>query len=107
MTPHRKTTTDEAALRDLPAALDLAVFEQLPDGLFQPIGQLPAWLPILGSFPLDLAEEFPMLELFFPDFIPVWESGAGAKTSDTWTETDPGGNELYLEAVAAAVDKRR
>jgi signal transduction histidine kinase/CheY-like chemotaxis protein len=107
MTPHPKTTTDDAALRDLPAALDLAVFEQLPGGLFHPIGQLPAWLPILGSFPLDLAEEFPMLELFFPDFVHVWESGALAKTSDTWTETGPDGNDLYLEAVAAAVEKRR
>ncbi len=107
MTPHPKTTIDDSALRDLPAALDLAVFEQLPDGLFQPIGQLPAWLPISGSFPLDLAEEFPMLELFLPDFIPVWESGAPAKTSDTWTETGPDGSDLYLEAVAAAVEKRR
>jgi signal transduction histidine kinase/CheY-like chemotaxis protein len=107
MTPHPKTTTDDSALRDLPAALDLAVFEQLPDGLFQPIGQLPAWLPIAGSFPLDLAEEFPMLELFLPDFMPVWESGAPARTSDTWTETSPEGDDLYLEAVAAAVQKRR
>jgi len=107
MTPHPKTTTDDSALRDLPAALDLAVFEQLPDGLFQPIGQLPAWLPSSGSFPLDLAEEFPMLELFLPDFIPVWESGGHATTSDTWTETGADGNDLYLEAVAAAVDKRR
>ncbi len=107
MTPHQKTTTDDAALRDLPAALDLAVFEQLPGGLFQPIGQLPAWLQIPGSFPLDLAEAFPMLELFFPDFIHVWESGAMARTSDTWTETGPDGNDLYLEAVAAAVEKRR
>ena len=71
MTPHPKTTTDDSALRDLPAALDLAVFEQLPTAFSSPIGQLPAWLPISDSFPLDLAEEFPMLELFFPDFIPV------------------------------------
>ncbi len=107
MTPHPKTTTDDSALRDLPAALDVAVFEQLPDGLFQPIGQLPAWLPISGGLPLDLAEEFPMLELFLPDFISVWDSGAPAKTSDTWTETGPDGNDLYLEAIAAAVEKRR
>src|SRR5437868_5546969 len=107
MTPHPKTTTDDPALRDLPAALNLAVFERLPDGLFQPIGQLPAWLPISGRFPLDLAEEFPMLELFLPDCVSVWESGGLATTSDTWTETGPDGNDLYLEAVAAVVEKRR
>jgi signal transduction histidine kinase/DNA-binding NarL/FixJ family response regulator len=106
MTPH-PTTTDDAALRDLPAALDLAVFEQMPEGLFRPLGQLPAWLPISGAFPVDLAEAFPMLELFLPDFMPVWESGAPPKTSDVWTETGPGSEELYLEAVAAAVGARR
>ncbi len=99
--------SDESALRDLPAALDLAVFEQVRDGLFQPVGKLPAWLTISDSFPLDLAEEFPMLELFLPDFVSVWESGAPAKTSDIWTETGPEGDDLYLEAVAATVEKRR
>ena len=107
MIPPPKTTTEDSALRDLPAALDLAVFEQLPDGLFQPIGELPAWFPISGYSPLDLAEEFPMLELFLPHCISIWESGGLAITSDTWTETGPEGDDLYLEAVAAAAGKRR
>jgi signal transduction histidine kinase/ActR/RegA family two-component response regulator len=107
MTPPQKTTIDDSALRDLPAALDLAVFEQIPGGLFQPVGSLPAWFAVSGDFPLDLAEEFPVLGLFFADSAPLWEPGGRAKTSDLWTETGGDGQELYLEAVAAQVDNRR
>ena len=92
MTPP-KTTTDDP-IRDLPAALDLAVFEQASDGSFHPAGQLPPWCPV------DLVGEFPMLELFLSDCEPP-------ATSDIWTETDPDGEDLYLQAVTAAVNERR
>src|SRR5579862_2926002 len=107
MTPHPKTTISdgglEKALRDLPAALNLAVFEQVSESLFEPVGQLPAWWPIAADFPIDLADQFPMLELFLS------ESGKGREpeTSDIWTETGNDGEELYLEAVATGLGERR
>ena len=88
MTPNPKTTTD-----DLFAPLDLAVFEQFPGGLFQAVGRLPAWLqtPDLGDDgPVDLAEQFPLLEVFLPECEAAWETGGPEQIqSDVWTEPDP------------------
>jgi signal transduction histidine kinase/DNA-binding response OmpR family regulator len=91
MTPPNLKTTD-----DLFAALDLAVFEQLSSGLFQPFGRLPEWLQ-LSDGPVDLADRFPLLELFLSD---------GESQSDVWSEPDPRGGELYLQAVATRVAER-
>jgi hypothetical protein len=91
MTPPNPKTTD-----DLFAALDLAVFEQLSSGLFQPFGRLPEWLQ-LSDGPVDLADRFPLLELFLSD---------GESQSDIWSEPDPRGGELYLQAVATRVAER-
>ncbi len=103
-------TSDSAGLNDLPAALDLAVFEQIANGLFRPLGQLPGWLPagVSGGDGIDLAGHFPLLELFFPDCEPVWEgSGAGRVKSDMWTEIGADGETHYLQAISTAVDGRR
>lgn len=81
------TTTE-----DLFASLDLAVFEARGDGVWEPIGQLPGWLQLPGG-PLEIADRFPLLEVFFAD---------GGTESDVWTEPDPRnrGHEVYLQAVA-------
>jgi signal transduction histidine kinase/CheY-like chemotaxis protein/HPt (histidine-containing phosphotransfer) domain-containing protein len=100
MTP--KTTID-----DLFAPFDLAVFEQLADGLFQPVGRLPAWLSV-NEGPIDLADRFPILEIFFPECDSVWEGDSAEPVqSDVWTEPDSRGGELYLQAVATAAGGRR
>ncbi len=107
MTPKLKTTTD-----DLFSLLGLSVFEQLPNGLFQVVGNVPAWLPLLTSRTkegfVDLADQFPMLEIFLPDCETLWEgSGSGTVQSDIWMDTDPLNREVYLEAVAVAAGERR
>src|ERR1017187_3557903 len=101
MTPTPKTT-----IENLFGALDLAVFVQLPGGMYQPVGATPSWLE-LSSAPIDLTDRFPILEIFLPESETVWETG-GTAQSDIWTEPDPaGGDELYLQAVAALAGDRR
>src|SRR5437879_566101 len=95
-----KTTTD--AIADLPGALVLAAFEQLPGGHFRPVGHLPSWLVAPASNEIDLCELFPMLEMFLPEWDPLWQG-----TSDIWTERDSEGREQYVQAVAAEVAGRR
>ena len=85
----------------LPALLDLAIFEQLPDARFRPVGRLPKWWPLLsvergdneGS--IDLTEHFPLLELFLAECEPAWEPTTGLKLeSDIWSEPGPQSDEL-------------
>ena len=99
-----KTTIepDLRALRDLPAALDLAAFEQVQGTLFRPVGELPPWLPATPGEDLDLADRFPLLEMFLPGCEEHWQG-----QSDLWTEPDGRGGEFYLQASAALVQKRR
>src|SRR5580658_2939760 len=86
---------------DLFSALDLAVFERRADGLFDPLGRMPQWLRA-STCPMDLGDRFPLLELFISECATEWN-----RQSDVWTETDPRGGELYLQAVAATHDNRR
>jgi signal transduction histidine kinase/CheY-like chemotaxis protein/HPt (histidine-containing phosphotransfer) domain-containing protein len=97
MTPK---TTD-----DLFAPFDFAVFEQVPGGLFRALGRLPAWLEI-GPGPADLAEQFPMIEIFLSECEAGWETGEPVQ-SDVWTESRACGGEIYLQAVAVAAGGRR
>jgi signal transduction histidine kinase/DNA-binding response OmpR family regulator len=94
--------TTDGGTADLPAALDLAAFEQVADSVFRPIGRLPAWLRLESTASFDLAEEFPILEIFLPDCEPAWAGGKPLE-SDIWTEPDGHGGELYLQAVATAL----
>ena len=75
---------------DLPAALDLAAFEHLDDGLFHPLGRLPAWAAIAArneaaqneipkdasgkDSPYDLCDRFPLLEAFVSDCQATWKN---------------------------------
>jgi len=86
---------------DLFSALDLAVFERRADGLFDPLGRMPQWLRA-STCPMDLCDRFPLLELFISECETEWN-----RQSDVWTETDPRGGELYLQAVAATHENRR
>ena len=99
-----KTTTD-----DLFATLGLAVLEQQKGGLFRPAGRLPDWF-VVPPGPVDLADAFPILELFLPDCEDLWERGSEEWIqSDVWTEPDrrAGGGELYLQAMATRFEGRR
>lgn len=108
MTPKpTKTTTDDRAIRDLPGALDLAVFERLSGGRFEPPGVLPGWFPEASGPAIQPTDHFPMLEMFLLEFERLWKEGGAPLTSDIWTETGPDGEDLYLQATATAVDGRR
>ena len=104
MTIPAKTTTDPdlRPLADLPAVLDLAAFEQVEGTLFRAIGELPLWIDIPPGVIIDLADRFPMLELFLPQCEERWQGH-----SDPWTEPDGHGGECYLQAAAALVHQRR
>ena len=97
--PNPKTTTE-----DLFAALDLAVFEQADGNLFRLVGHLPAWQDLHPGDKerIDLTDRFPLLEVFFPECEATWDTGEPSQVhSDIWTEPDPRGGELYLQAVAS------
>jgi signal transduction histidine kinase/CheY-like chemotaxis protein/HPt (histidine-containing phosphotransfer) domain-containing protein len=110
MTP--KKQTNDTGWTDLPAVLDLAVFEQLPNARFRPVGRLPRWLQLPADSPdgideIDLAEHYPLLASFDAECEQVWESAAGLrKESDIWTEHSDHG-EQYLQAVATNLNGRR
>ena len=42
-------TIERDGMENLPAALDLAVFERTPSGLFRPMGALPGWFKMDGN----------------------------------------------------------
>jgi signal transduction histidine kinase/DNA-binding NarL/FixJ family response regulator len=99
-----KPTTIEAGniLSGLPAALDLAVFEQAEGCLFRPVGAMPVWFPFTPEEMVDLCDRFPMLDLFLPQCDPDWHG-----VSDLWTEPAAEGRELYLQAIATAAGDRK
>jgi signal transduction histidine kinase/CheY-like chemotaxis protein/HPt (histidine-containing phosphotransfer) domain-containing protein len=98
----------DGAWADLPAALDLAVFELRPGNGFQPVGKLPDWWAAFDLSPatdgaVDLGGRFPVLELFFAECGPSWNSAGQTRlTSDIWTELDSQGCEHYLQAAATS-----
>jgi signal transduction histidine kinase/CheY-like chemotaxis protein len=102
--PTPNTTTD-----GLFAALDLGVFEQDAGGLFRLKSHPPDWLHLNhdAGDPIDLGDRFPLLEVFLPDCENMWATGIPSRIeSDIWTEPDPRGGELYLQAVAMLADGR-
>jgi signal transduction histidine kinase/CheY-like chemotaxis protein len=96
-------TINDTAFANLPGALELAAFEQLTgEQLFRPVGALPAWPHLPGGERADLADHYPMLEMFFAELEHAWQG-----TSDLWTEQDHDGAEQYLQAVATELEGRR
>jgi signal transduction histidine kinase/CheY-like chemotaxis protein/HPt (histidine-containing phosphotransfer) domain-containing protein len=99
--------TDSASLENLPAALDLAIFERTSRGLFRPLGELPRWMPLDAGHEVDLADRFPLLELFLADCAPVFDTGSPASMeSDVWQEANGEGSEDYLQARAIRFGER-
>jgi len=105
---------DRDGIENLPAALDVAAFEQTASGLFRPVGLLPNWLKLDedATAEIDLGERFPVLELFLSDCASVFETGAPPRLeSDVWEE-DFGENargdsgRRYLQATALKVGGR-
>jgi signal transduction histidine kinase/CheY-like chemotaxis protein len=98
-----KMTTSLPALANLPGALDLAAFQQVPgSSLFQPVGMLPAWAHLPTAGDIDLGDHYPMLEMFFAELDSAWQG-----TSDLWTEFDGQTGEQYLQAVATELEGHR
>jgi signal transduction histidine kinase/CheY-like chemotaxis protein/HPt (histidine-containing phosphotransfer) domain-containing protein len=96
-------TIDDTAFANLPGALELAAFEQVTgEPLFRPVGALPAWPHLPGGERADLADHYPMLEMFFAELECTWQG-----TSDLWTEQGRDGAEQYLQAVATELEGRR
>jgi signal transduction histidine kinase/CheY-like chemotaxis protein/HPt (histidine-containing phosphotransfer) domain-containing protein len=99
-------------VNDLPAALDLAVFEQLPNGRSHSVGRMPGWWRMISGqsdseHGIDLCEHFPLLELFFTECETAWDSAGLRMESDIWTEHGHHGEEQYLQAVATSSGGRR
>jgi hypothetical protein len=106
--------TEESTARDLLAALEVAVLEQLDDCTLRLAGSVPDWFarfrpgamsvpprvePTLGS---------PFLENFLVEAEGLWSSEeTGRLRSGMWTEAGPDGEEFHLEASAIRIGKRR
>jgi signal transduction histidine kinase/DNA-binding response OmpR family regulator len=98
---------DPSPLNSLPGLLGAAVFEQIPDGRFAGIGCVPEWLPV-DADPANLSEQFPIVDLFLPEFEAVWQQAEDSRCeSDIWTESDPRGGEQYVQALASNAGGRR
>ena len=92
------------------AALDLAIFERLPDGVFRGIGSAPAWLGSIlpqeaDANALDVADVFPFLESFLAE-ASAREERSQLMRSDVWTERDRKGQDHLLTAMALEVEGR-
>jgi signal transduction histidine kinase/DNA-binding NarL/FixJ family response regulator len=108
-----KKTTEHGGWEELPAALDVAVFELCPDARFRPVGNLPHWFAGFEQAPgadgtIDLAGRFPLLELFLGQCGLAWDSGGRTRlASDVWTDLDERGGEHYLQAAATSAGGAR
>lgn len=104
---------DEVILADVFMALETVVVERLDDGCFQIIGSTPDWFRLIfqeadsGEKKLTLNNNSHFLENFMVDAENFWlEKGAGQLRSGPWTESDPSGNNITLEAAAISAGKR-
>ncbi len=99
---------------ELLKALGISAYENLGDGHFKLIGNLPAWLidlkPELQSHqhPVALSEFFPFLECFWDE---IKAQDATMKhqllKSGLWAELTREGNTIYLEASSLWVDSKQ
>jgi signal transduction histidine kinase/CheY-like chemotaxis protein/HPt (histidine-containing phosphotransfer) domain-containing protein len=110
MTPSRNSTNVTIAPGIL-AALELAIFERAPNGLFHRVGPVPRWFEevvpdIANRETLDLADAFPYLEIFFAE-LPEEAADLTLFRSDTWRERDGQGQERHLQALALNINGKR
>ena len=88
-------------IEDLLPSLGFALFERRDDGLFDPIGITPEWLPVTTN-PVDLGEDFPVLGMFLSDCEEEWTG-----QSDIWDQSVPAGGKRSLLARATVAKDRR
>lgn len=88
-------------IEDLLPALGFAVFERRADGLFDPVGITPEWLPVTAN-PADLGDDFPVLGMFLSDCEAEWKG-----QSDIWDVSDATGGTRSLMALATVMNDRR
>jgi len=87
------------------AAMQLSAFEPLPGRRFRLCSAPPNWLreliPHLAEGgETDLVDRFPLLEAFLPEAEEAWQTGAEPVCSELWTETQPEGGDIHLQAWA-------
>lgn len=92
-------------------ALDLAVFERLPNGAFLPVTPLPVWL--VGALDAglhaphhSLGEALPFLDGFMPEAETAWRQELHPRAESGSFVTTFEGTELLLHAVAMTIDQR-
>jgi hypothetical protein len=100
----------ETLLTGVLHALDLAVFERLPNGAFAPVTPLPVWLAAAFDAGLhaphhSLGEALPFLDGFMPDAETAWRQGQARAESGSFVTTFEGA-EILLHAVALSIDQR-
>lgn len=105
---------NESITAELLIALDIVVMEQVDDGFFRIIGNVPDWFlhfypdAVLQRDRLRLGQSFSFLENFFIDAQYFWtENRAGKLRSGAWSEIDTLGDECYLEASAVCLENKR
>lgn len=105
---------EESAARDLLAALEVAVLEQLDDETLRLAGPVPEWLARFRPGSTSVPPRFepslgsPFLENFLVEAEGFWSSqDAGRLRSGMWTEAGPDGDDFHLEASAVRVGERR
>jgi hypothetical protein len=102
-------------LAEILAALDLVVFERLPDGVFLRLGGVapPRWFTYFvadaaQSQSVTLGQVFPFLEHFLVDAEAFWADGREQRLrSEPFTTTDRAGGEITLVASALSLANRR
>ena len=106
--------TEESTARELLAALEVAVLEQLDDCTLRLSGSVPDWFarfrPGSTSVPprIEAALGSPFLENFLVEAEGFWSSeAAGRLRSGMWTEPGPDGDDFHLEASAVRIGERR
>src|SRR5450755_869541 len=98
------SASDELIATAVLSALQLAILERREDGLFRARGVVPDWFREIlpertDTDALDLADVFPVLELFLAECDRSVTEG-GRLQSDMWTERDRQGQNRHLQAVA-------
>ncbi len=95
-------------LSSIIAGLGAVVIERTPEGRFVRSSKPPIWWTARVSDrdgePLDLETLFPFLTVFLPEAERAWRLDKPVTVaSELWTETDPDGAEIHLEAAASRV----
>ena len=93
------------------AAMQLAVFEPLPNRRFRLLAAPPLWLrelmpQIEEGRDAVLADRFPLLETFLPEAEEAWRKRAERLASDLWSEARPEGGDIHLQAWALSASGR-